>query len=209
VKLSILLPNKNEENIHAFIEEVEKEVSPYEIIVARDREGKGKGWAIRTALQQAPGDWICFLDADGDIHPRMLKRLITFTDDFDIVVGSKRICKTNYRRKIITFFSRVYIAIFFGIACDTQTGIKLFRRSAIHPWITDGFLFDVEILSKASNRGNKIVEVPIECEIKKQMPWRTLWKTALESIVLWFRLSFPAKQSMITPEDVSESANLF
>jgi glycosyltransferase involved in cell wall biosynthesis len=209
VKLSILLPNHNEENIHETITEIERLFPEAQIITACDREGRGKGWAIRNALTEAKGEWIVFLDADGDIHPRMLKRLITFTDDFDIVVGSKRICKTHYRRKILTFLSRVYIGVFFGVGCDTQTGIKIFRRKAIAQWATDGFLFDIEILSGAIRQGYKVIEVPIECEIKEQMPLRVVWKTLLESIVLWYRLSFPAKRSMITPEDVSESANLF
>jgi glycosyltransferase involved in cell wall biosynthesis len=207
--LSILLPNHNEENIHETITEIERLFPEAQIITACDREGRGKGWAIRNALTEAKGEWIVFLDADGDIHPRMLKRLITFTDDFDIVVGSKRICKTHYRRKILTFFSRIYIAVFFGVGCDTQTGIKIFRRSSIDRWATDGFLFDIEILSGSIRKGYKVIEVPIECEIKAQMPLRVVWKTFVESIVLWYRLSFPAKQSMVTPEDVSQSANLF
>jgi glycosyltransferase involved in cell wall biosynthesis len=194
VKLSILLPNHCEENIHAFIEEIEREIPCSEIIIACDRYGKGKGWAVRTALAQAKGSSIVFLDADGDISPKMLRRLIPFTDDFDIVVGSTRICKTNYRRKIITFLSRIYLRILFGVGCDTQTGIKIFRRESLPQWATDGFLFDAEILAKAYRAGAKIIEVPIECEIKRQMPLRTLWKTFLESLSLWFRLSFPAKK---------------
>jgi glycosyltransferase involved in cell wall biosynthesis len=193
VKLSICLPNHNEENIHAFIEEIERTIPCHEIIIACDPEGKGKGWAVRTALQQSTGDWIAILDADGDIPSRMLRRLIAFADDFDIVVGSKRICKTNYRRKIITFLSRIYLRILFGVGCDTQTGIKIFRRESIPQWATDGFLFDAEILAKAYRAEAKIIEIPIECEIKRQMPLRTLWKTFLESLALWYRLSFRQK----------------
>jgi glycosyltransferase involved in cell wall biosynthesis len=189
MSLSILLPNHNEENIHAFIEEIEKEIPCSEIIVACDREGRGKGWAVRNAYEQASGDWIAFIDADGDITARMLRRLMAFTHDFDIVVGSKRICKTNYSRKIITFFSRIYLRILFGIECDTQTGIKLFKKEALPEWEENGWLFDVEILWKAQQRGHRIREVPVECKITKSKSLKTLWKTFLESLNLLYRLS--------------------
>ena len=190
--LSILLPNHNEENIHAFIEEVEKEFPEAEIIIACDRYGKGKGWAVRTALEQAKGEWIAILDSDGDIPARMLRRLLPFCEDFDIVVGTKKRTVSSYQRKIVTFLSRCYIRVLFGLNVDTQTGIKIFRRTAIDSWVTDGFLFDIELLATAKTKGHNMVEVPIECEIKRQMPLRTLWKTFLESLSLWYRLSFRA-----------------
>jgi glycosyltransferase involved in cell wall biosynthesis len=190
--LSILLPNHNEKKINLFIEEVEKILPAHEIIIASDRVGRGKGWAVREALQHAKGDQIAFLDSDGDIPPRMLLRLIPFLDDFDVVVGSKRITKAPLHRKIITHLSRIYIRLFFGLVVDTQTGIKLFRREAIEEWKTDGFFFDVEILAKAKRKCMRMIEVPIEVEIKEKMSGKILWRTLCESLCLMFRLLFHA-----------------
>lgn len=170
-----------------FVKEVEKELPAHEIIIASDRAGRGKGWAVREALQHAKGDRIAFLDSDGDIPPRMLRRLIPFLDDFDVVVGSKRIWKAPWHRKIITHLSRIYIRLFFGLTCDTQTGIKLFRREALDSWKENSFIFDVEILAKAKKKGMKIIEVPIEAEIKNPMSRKALWNTFLGSIRLMFR----------------------
>lgn len=180
--LSILLPNQNEKRIEAFIAELERNFTNIEIIIAVDRYGKGKGWAMREALTQAKGEHIAFLDGDGDIPPKMLKRLLPFLEDYDVVVGSKRIANAPLHRKILTHLSRLYIRIVFGIAQDTQTGIKLFRCEVLTDWKTDGFLFDVEILAKARKRGYSIIEIPIEAEITSSMSWRTVWRTFVESV---------------------------
>jgi len=185
--LSILLPAHKEKNIDVLVSEIERILPTEQIIIASDRAGKGKGWAVREAFHHAEGDRIAFLDSDGDIEPRMLLRLIPFLDDFDVVVGSKHIWSAPLHRKVITHLSRLYMRVFFGIDFDTQTGIKLFRREAIQGWRLDGFMFDLEILIKAKKRGMRIVEVPIEAEIKSSMSWRIVCRTFWESLCLWFR----------------------
>jgi glycosyltransferase involved in cell wall biosynthesis len=190
--LSIILPSHREPEIHRFVDRVAERFPACEIIVSSDSEGRGKGWAIRQAIAHARGEEIAFLDGDGDIHPRMLLRLVPFLEDFDVVVGTKRINHRHLSRRVITTLSRIYIRTIFGLTCDTQTGIKLFRRAAIMDWKTDGFLFDVEILANAQKNGCRIVEVPIEAEITERMSRRAVWKTFLESLTLKFRLLFLA-----------------
>ena len=186
--LSIILPSHREPDIRAFVEEVEKRIPVFEIIVSEDRYGKGKGWAVREALRVSKGSEIAFLDGDGDISPRMILRLLPFLDDYDAVVGTKRISHSHFSRRVITYLSRLYIRLFFGLKVDTQTGIKLFRREMLTDWKTDGFLFDVEILEKIQRNGGTIIEVPVEAEIKEKMTWRVVWKTFVESIILKSRL---------------------
>ncbi len=185
--LSILIPNHNEDKIHEFVNEVELTMlDKCEIIIARDQEGKGKGWAIREALSEAKGDLIAFIDGDGDIEPRMLWRLFPFLIDFDVVVGSKRMTNAPLQRKIITHLSRIYIKLMFGISVETQTGIKLFHRSALRDWKSDSFAFDFEILWDCQKRGLRMIEIPIEAEIKEKMSRRALWRTLIESLRLKF-----------------------
>ena len=195
--LSILIPNRAEQYIQLFVDEVEEKLPVHEIIISNDRESKGKGWALREAFLQSRGDQIAFLDGDGEIPPRMLYRLLPFLEDFDVVVGSKRITKSPFRRKIMTHLTRWWFKILFGVKCDTQTGIKLFRRSALDAldhWESNGFIFDAEIIARLQNKGFKIVEVPIECEIRRQLAFKTIFRIFGESIWLWFRLSFLVKK---------------
>lgn len=186
--LSILIPSHNEENIHAFVEELEKLFpGAHEIIVASDREGRGKGWAVREAILIAQGDEIAIIDGDGDIPARMLARLFPFLEDYDCVVGTKRMSRAPLQRKVITYLSRIYLRVFFGLSVETQTGIKLFRKSALQYWKTDGFLFDIEILRNARRKGMTMIEVPIEAEIKVRLSWKAVWRTFWESITLKFQ----------------------
>lgn len=190
--LSIILPNSDSIGVHDFIKEMEDRLPVTQIIVSKDTERRGKGWAIRQALNYAQGEWICFLDSDGDIPVRMLLRLIPFLEDFDVVVGSKRITHSPMRRKIMTRVTRLWFKFLFGVKCDTQTGIKLFRRSALDAlnwhWDSNGFIFDVEVISRLQKKGMRIVEVPIECEIRRQLAIRTIRIIFLESLWLKWRL---------------------
>ena len=192
--LSIILPNKDEIGIHEFIKGIEDKLPVTEIIVSKDTERRGKGWAIRQALNYARGEWIAFLDGDGEIPARMLLRLIPFLEDFDVVVGSKRITKSPLRRKIMTRLTRIWFKLLFGVKCDTQTGIKLFRRSALQSlnwnWESNGFIFDAEIIARLQKKDMRIVEVPIECEIRRQLAVKTIKTIFLESLWLKWRLIF-------------------
>ena len=196
--LSILIPNHNEAEIHKFIQEVENLGIAHEIIISKDSESRGKGWALREAFNQSRGDLIAFIDGDGDIQARMLRRLIPFLEDFPVVVGSKRITRSPGRRKIMTRVTRKWFRFLFGVYVDTQTGIKLFRRTALENldggWEANGFVFDLEIISRLQRLGVPMVEVPIECEIKRQLAFKTIFIIAGESIWLYFRLLFRVKR---------------
>lgn len=194
-RLSILVPSRNEPNVQAFMDELEKLPSVHQLIIYNDREGHGKGNALREALKESSGDLVAFIDGDGEIPARMMCRLLPFIEDFDAVVGSKRITHSPLRRKIMTHLTRIWFRFLFGVQVDTQTGIKLFRRSALEAvknWESDQFIFDVEILYYLQKRGFKLVEVPIECEIRRQLSFKTIFKILGESLWLRWRLWFPS-----------------
>lgn len=190
--LSILIPSRNEPEIESFLNEIERLLPVHEIIVYNDQSGKGKGHALREAFKESKGDVVAFIDGDGEIPARMMLRLFPFLEDFDAVVGSKRITKSPMRRKIMTHVTRIWFRCLFGVQVDTQTGIKLFRRKALasidNGWESNGFIFDVEILEAIQKKGFKIVEVPIECEIRRQVSFKTIFRIFGESLWLKWRL---------------------
>jgi glycosyltransferase involved in cell wall biosynthesis len=196
--LSVLIPTRNEKFVMQFAEEIEKTIPVSEIIMSSDPDSRGKGWALREAFNVSRGDTIAFIDGDGEIPCRMLKRLIPFLEDFDVVVGSKRITHSPFRRKIMTHITRIWFRFLFGVYVDTQTGIKLFRRSALDSlegcWESNGFVFDCEIIARLQKKGCSMVEVPIECEIRRQVAFKTIFRIAGESIWLKFRLLFQRKK---------------
>jgi glycosyltransferase involved in cell wall biosynthesis len=166
------------------IEEVIPE-NNLQIIGCNDRHSNGKGWAVREALKWAKGDYVILIDGDGDIEPRMIKRLMPFLEDYDIVVGKKEI-RGLLSRRILTILSRAYISILFKLGVDTQTGIKIFKKEALCDWETNGYMFDLEILAKAQKKGFKIIEVPIEVDIKKRMKLKSVINCLRESLKIRF-----------------------
>jgi glycosyltransferase involved in cell wall biosynthesis len=190
----VILPSRNEKGVERFAEEVASVIDDGEVIISCDPKGKGKGWAIRQGLEVAKGNIIVFLDGDGDIPARMIKRLLPFVEDFDAVVGSKRITHKHYSRRLLSYLSRLYIKFMFGVKCDTQTGIKIFRAYVLDDYLCDGYLFDLEILCRLETEGRRVVEVPIEAEINRKMSGRAVCKTLLESFILAFQLSFPVRR---------------
>lgn len=195
--LSILIPSRSEGAVHEFIKELEATVPCSEIIVCSDPNSRGKGWALREAFKVAKGSEIAFIDGDGEIPARMLLRLLPFLQDFDVVVGSKRITKSTLRRKVMTHVTRIWFRFLFGVSVDTQTGIKLFRRKALESlsggWEANSWIFDAEIIARLQRQGLRIVEVPIECEIRRQLAVKTIWKIFMESLWLKSRLLLPVK----------------
>jgi glycosyltransferase involved in cell wall biosynthesis len=185
--MSILLPNRNEPGIDDLVNKIADMYENVQIIVCNDPESNGKGWAIRQGLKAVKGNTVCFLDGDGDIDPKMIKRLFPYIEDYDIVCGVKPISGL-WSRRILTFFSRIYLAFCFNIKVDSQTGIKLFKKEAISEFYNDGFLFDLEIICKAKQNGFSMIEAPIEANINRRMKVSSIWNTLKESVTLWLEL---------------------
>ena len=185
--ISIIIPNALEENILKLLNQIEEILPDAQTIVATDRYRKGKGWAVREALEHATGDIICFIDGDLDIHPRMILRLLPHLSEFDIVVGKKD-TRVLISRWILTLLSRAYIRFMFGIPVDTQTGVKVFKRYAMPDWQDNSFAFDVEILAKAKLAGAKMFEVTVDTNSCRKMKLISIVKALIGSIKIWLRL---------------------
>ncbi len=180
--ISIIIPNHNEPNIETIKGIIPTYFPLAQVIVVDDIDGNGKGWAIRQGLKKAVGEIIVFLDADMDIDPKMIKRLLPFLEDYDIVVGTKKIDKGLMSRRILTMLSRLYIRLMFGLRVDTQTGIKLYKREVLKDWVTNGYAFDIEILAKAKKEGYTMIEVPIDATITRKISFKVMFKTLLDTL---------------------------
>jgi dolichyl-phosphate beta-glucosyltransferase len=178
--MTIITPCRNATQVKGMQLALAKLYPDARVITIIDELGRGKGWAIRQGIKDVVG-MVIFIDGDMDIKPRMISRLLPFLTDYDIVVGTKSLNMLPFRRKAVTFLSRIYIRLMFGLDVDTQTGIKAFNIK-FPEWSTDGFAFDIELLYKAKKLGYSMIEVPIEAVITKQMPLRAIWKTLTESI---------------------------
>lgn len=166
------------------------------ICVRKNQTNFGKGRSLKKAFRHTTGEYIVFLDADLDLHPKQVEDLFDVMRrcDADIVIGSKRHpdSKVNYplQRKIISNGYYYLIRAMFGLPVrDTQTGIKVFKRKvleAVFPKVLiKRYAFDLELLVIAHHLKYKIAEAPITLHfqrpfnrIKMQHIWHTWWDTA-------------------------------
>ncbi len=132
---------------------------------------RGKGYAVRTGVRAAAGEWIAFIDADMEISPSGLAGLLDqVRGGADVAVGSKRHRDSHltyplFRRLQSRVYQQVIRGLFQIAVTDTQTGLKVFRGDALRAVLsllrTDGFAFDLEWLVVLGAAGAQIVEGPV------------------------------------------------
>lgn len=145
---------------------------------------KGKGFAVRTGILAAKGEYVLFSDADLATPIEELDRLLMWLRDheFEVAIasregfGAKRVDEPYYRHIMGRGFNfLVQLLVLPGIE-DSQCGFKMFTREAaqeifsrLHIYgervqkINRAYLgaFDVEVLFLARKLGYKVKEVPV------------------------------------------------
>lgn len=183
--LSIIIPSHNEPKVEDLKADIFKMFPKAEVITVTDKKGTGKGAALYRGLVYAKGNLVCFIDGDMDIAADQIVELLRYSTQYDVVLGTKHLTNLPLRRKILSKGYKWLIKSLFNLDCDTQTGIKLFHRYALPEWVTDGYAFDVEILSKIKKSGYTVVEIPIECTISKQKSLGIVIRMFIDTIKIW------------------------
>ena len=154
-----------------------------QVFLLRYENNQGKGFAVRSGVMAAIGDYILFCDADLSTPFREIDKLMKALEGGgDIAIGSRvgkesRILKRQPIYRVLmgkTFNKLVQLLAVPGIN-DTQCGFKCFRgtvaRELFKSCRIDGFSFDVELLFLGRQKGMKIEEIGV------------LWKNDLQSRV--------------------------
>ncbi len=143
-----------------------------ELTLISHSKNHGKGSALRTGFKAAQGQWIGFIDADGDLPASQLEVYFNLiksgeAKEFDSIIATKVhsdsiVHSGILRRSGTKGFHLLTNALFHLGLDDTQTGLKFFRRELIESVIDqsteDGFAIDVELLCLAKIHGFKRVK---------------------------------------------------
>ena len=221
LKLSVLIPVYNErDTIHEVIARVRSVPVAKEIILVDDcsddgtREAlrslagneadlkirfhdinRGKGAAIRTALEEVTGDVVIVQDADMEYDPQEYPRLLAPIEQnvADVVYGSRFLGGPHrvlyfwheVANKLLTLMSNVLTNL---NLTDMETGYKVFRTEVIKNMrlTSDRFGFEPEVTARVAQMRCRVYELGIsywgrEYDSGKKITWRdgvrALWQT--------------------------------
>lgn len=232
--LSLVIPAYNEgkhiyENLKVISDEVSKFTDDFELLVVNDGSkdntwdevkraqkdiphvvdcgyeiNRGKGGAIKEGVSKSHGDMVGFIDADLDLHPKLLENFYEALkeDPNTIAIGSKmhKDSKLDYpaSRKMFSVCYFIMLKVLFGLSChDTQTGMKVYPgdilRSVVQKQRVSGFAFDIEQLALANQAGAKIKEMPIEINFSREesfgrIKFKDIWKMFTDTWSIWWNL---------------------
>ncbi len=162
--------------------------------VFRHERNRGKGAAIRTALEAVQGDVVVIQDADLEYDPREYVRLVQpiVEGHADVVFGSRFVGHGPHRvvyfwhyvgNRLLTLLSNCFTNL---NLTDMETGHKAFRRQVLRamPLRENGFGFEPEVTARAAAMRCRVYEVGVSYygrtyEEGKKIGWRdglrTLW----------------------------------
>src|SRR5438132_361518 len=142
-----------------------------QIHLFRHSYNRGKGAAVRTAIQESSGDFSLIQDADLEYDPSEYPKLLRPLLDghADAVFGSRYLAGEQSRvlpfwhstiNKVLTLVSNMFCNL---NLTDMETGYKVFRTDLLKsiPIRSDRFGFEPEIVMKSAKRNFRIYEVPI------------------------------------------------
>jgi glycosyltransferase involved in cell wall biosynthesis len=162
----------------------------------------GKGEALRVGLAECQGDYLGFIDADGDLPADLLAPFVTRirSGDVDIVVGSKRHDHSDVSyplvRRLYSWGFQQLVRLLFDLDVrDTQTGIKVLRREVLESvlplMVEQRYAFDLELLVVASRLGyDRFAELPVRIERRfgSTISLRAVAGILSDTFRIWWRL---------------------
>lgn len=192
--LSVVIPAHNEEetisktlnDLKVVLDETKKS---YEIIVVDDGStdntseiinknknihlvqhpyNKGYGAALETGIKNATSDLILIMDADGTYPAKEIPRLLEYTDEYDMIVGSRTGKDVNiqlYRRPAKWFLSKLANYLSRTKIPDINSGMRVFRKEDIKKFfgiLPSGFSFTTTMTLAYFSNDYNVKYVPID-----------------------------------------------
>lgn len=159
----IFVDDKSKDDTLKKIEELQ---SQYPISYATKSGPQGKAFSLLQGFRMAQYDVICMIDADLQYPPEAIAPMYTLMQDtgVDLILTERIEQETSFLRQLSSkVFNFLFTRLLFGFHYDSQSGLKLFRKTVINktklnptPWS-----FDLEFIVRALENNAKILSYQI------------------------------------------------
>ncbi|MBI4456228.1 MAG: glycosyltransferase family 2 protein [Acidobacteria bacterium] len=218
-KVSVALPTYNEkESIRSCIEGLYNTGFIDEVVVCNNNavvgtsqelartaarevfeKRQGYGWSCRKALLESTGDLVVLCEPDGSFEPADVIKLLAYSDDFDVVLGSRTNGELIWTGANMGWFMRwgnwtvaKYLEFLFNVTSLTDVGctMRLMTRSVlerISPFFTvGGSYFGPEMTLLCVWSGARVIELPVN--YKKRVGQSMVTASRWSAFVLGLRM---------------------
>ena len=161
----------------------------------------GRGAALNSAFKQSTGEIFVYTDLDLATNLRYLKPLVEAiaVEEYDFSTGSRNLPESKVRRTLRrTISSKAYNLLVRHVLgselTDQQCGFKAFKRKPTLELINEvranHWFWDTEMLVRASRKGYKIKEIPVEWKCGHKTKVNLLkdsYRMGSQVFALWWR----------------------
>lgn len=167
----IIVNDSSDDGSHDIIERISRDNDRYRVF--HHEKNKGKGAAIRTGIQYAKGDVVLIQDADFELSPEDIPRMLQAMDHLNVgfVNGSRFLPGIDrplhsYKRYLANRFFTFLTSLLINVKLtDMACGYKLVKKSLLDKiTLTENrFGFEAELIIKALRvKRNNVAEIPVQ-----------------------------------------------
>jgi dolichol-phosphate mannosyltransferase len=167
-------------------------------IYIQNKKNQGKGYSVRKALDRATGDLIVTQDADLELDPNDLTKLVSkfmSNSNVSVVYGSRILNKKNKRQLSVFSIGANAVTLFTNLLfrsklTDVPTCYKMFKKEIIKniDLSCRRFEYCPEVTAKILKKGINIYEVPISYNARSTKEGKKInWKDGAEALWTLFK----------------------
>lgn len=165
-------------------------------------ENRGKGGAIRTAIEHASGDYVIVQDGDLEYSPHEICKLVRLASETGAVAvyGSRFLdswTSTSFMHYLVNWSLTAFTNILFGSRLtDMETCYKMVRTDIVKGLgiKAERFEFEPEITAKLLKKGIDIKEVAISYRGRNYDEGKKItWRDGIEAVGALIKFRFTDK----------------
>ncbi|MCF7844805.1 MAG: glycosyltransferase family 2 protein [Kiritimatiellales bacterium] len=153
---------------------------------------KGYSHAIRSGFKESTKEYVSFVDADLQYHPKDLLKLYNHAKENDLhfVLGVPQNKYSNLRRRLMSYCYNLYVSLIFNMNFKDANSLKLMRRKFLE---NINFQFEYGMIEIELLVGFKMQNIPINTFATKtyersagvsKCSFKIIWHTIIDCIRL-------------------------